>query len=114
ALLRVRVRMVEARAELLPEVPVAHAGQPLRHGQSGNIPPMKDAVEQRRAAPPVERPHEGLRAQHRVDRRPPLAGGGEKARLVLPALARAGPEAHALHDDGETRAVGELDETLAV
>src|SRR5207249_7921290 len=111
---RVGVRMVEAPAKLLAELPVAHPGEALGHGQCGKVPPMEDPVEDRRAAPPVERPHEGLRAEHRVDRGPPLAGGGKKTRLVLPALAVAWPQAHTLPDDGQARAEGQLDAALAV
>src|SRR5207247_4112156 len=101
ALRAVGVRMVEGPAQLLAQARVTEAREPLADGQVGEVPPVEDAVEERGAAPPVERPHEGLRAQHRVDGGTTLARLGEEARLVLPALSAPRPKAHALPDDRE-------------
>src|SRR5262249_17997708 len=104
----------EARAQLLAEARIAQTRDPLGGWESAQVPPVEHAVEERRTPPPVEGPHEGLRAQHREDRGPPLARALEKPALVVPALARTGTVAHPLHDRRQPGAMGELDQSLAV
>src|SRR5436305_12889986 len=81
-LLAVGVRMVEARAEVLAERRIAQAGEAIAGRQRRQVAPVEHAVEERRAAPPVEWSHERLRAEHRVDRRALSPPVGEEAGLV--------------------------------